>query len=807
LSTTVETRPGTRSTTRVFGTSVQRVEDRRLVTGSAQYVGNIDLPGALHVVFVRSQVAHAHLLSVDLRAALEMSGVVAGLSGEDLASSCKPIRADTTHPGWQGSEQWPLARGKVRFVGEPIAAVVAKSRYRAEDAADRVMVDVDQLPALASMTDALAAGAPILHEGWAGNWYVRRHVAGGNVADAFKNAERHLSLTVTMGRYSGIPMETRGCIASYNQADRLLTLWSSHQMPHVLRTSIARLIDFPEHRLRVIAPDVGGGFGVKSNIYPEEVVICLLALRLGRPMRWIEDRREHMLATAQARDHVHNLDVAYDRDGRIKGLRARVLADAGAYSLFPWTANMEPGTAISMLPGPYRIENYEAEGVAVATNKCPGGPYRGIARVPACFSIERALDEVAREVGIDPLEARRRNMVRSQDFPYHTSSGNIYDRGSYIESLDELEKVADLPELRKWQAAERALGRHIGIGIASFIEQTAHGVDEYVRRKVEMIFGYDTAVVRIDPSGHATVLVGIHSHGQGLETTLAQIAADELGIGFGDVRVIYGDTDSCPYGNGTFGSRSAVMCGGATQLACKALRTKLLDAAAFLMQVARDDLDLAGGRVFVRSRPESLMTVAELAHVIHLRPEKLPPGMEPTLESQATYSAEPGRGTYSNGAHLAVIELDIETGHVKILRYLAVDDCGRMINPMIVKGQIHGAICQGIGGAMFEDFAYDDAGNPLSTTFMDYLMPGSTDIPDIEVFHLETPSSFINGLKGVGESGSIAPSATLAAAVDDAIAPIGRCFVNQTPITPERVLAYIDQARATPKERARQEGP
>ncbi len=797
MSTTLKPPGETKGTTRSFGTSVQRVEDRRFVTGAAQYVGNVELPGALHVAFVRSQHAHARLLSVDLRGALEAPGVVAAVSGEDLAASSKPIRADTTHDGWQGSEQWPLARGKVRFVGEAVAAVVASSRYRAEDAAERVVIESDPLPAVATMTAALARDAPILHEGWKGNWYVRRRVAGGNVDAAFRTAARRLSVTATMGRYSGIPMETRGCIASYDRASRVLTLWSSHQMPHVLRTSIARLIGFPEHRLHVIAPDVGGGYGVKSNLYPEEIVLCLLALRLGRPVRWIEDRREHMLSTAQARDHVHELDVAFDLDGRIRGLRARVLADAGAYSLYPWTANMEPGTAISMLPGPYRIENYEAEGVAVATNKCPGGPYRGIARVPACFSIERAVDEVAKELGMDPLEVRRRNMVRPEDFPYHTASGNIYDRGSYLESLDELERVADLAELRRWQAAERAAGRTIGIGIASFIEQTAHGVDEYVRRKVEMIFGYDTAVVRMDPTGHATVLVGIHSHGQGLETTLAQIAADELGLAVPDVRVIFGDTDTCPYGNGTFGSRSAVMCGGATQLACQTLRRKLLEAAAYMMQVPRDDLELGDGKVSVRGRPESFLTIAHLANVIHLRPEQLPPGMEPALETQATYSAEPGRGTYSNGAHLAVIDLDIETGHVKILRYLAVDDCGRMINPMIVRGQIHGAICQGIGGALFEHFAYDAEGNPLSTTFMDYLMPGTTDIPDIEVFHLETPSNFINGLKGVGESGSIAPAAVLAAAIENAIVPLGRCFVNETPLTPERVLTYIDQARAS----------
>jgi carbon-monoxide dehydrogenase large subunit len=591
-------------------------------------------------------------------------------------------------------------------------------------------------------------------------------------------------------------METRGCVASYDRADRRLTLWSSHQMPHVLRTVIAGLIGLPEHRMRVVAPDVGGGFGIKSNIYPEEIVACLMTLSLGRPVKWIEDRREHLLCAAHARDHRHHLDVGYDDEGHILGVDAKIWVDCGAYSLFPWTAAMEPGTAVAMIPGPYRIGHYRAVGHALATNKTPAGPYRGIARVPAAFSIERAIDQIARDLGLDQSEVRRRNLIGPDEFPYLSVTGSIYDSGSYTESLDELERMVGLDDLRAWQVGERARDRHIGIGLCCFIEQTAHGVQEYVRRKVPFVFGYDKAQARMDPSGHLTVLVGIHSHGQGLETTLAQIAADQLGLGVEDVRIAFGDTDAAPYGNGTFGSRSAVLCGGATELATRKVREKLLQVAGFLLDVDPEELDLGDRRVFRRDDPSVSMTLAEVAHIIHLRPERLPPGVDPVLEAVASYDAEPGRGTYSNGAHLAVVEVDARTGKVDLLRYACVDDCGRMINPMIVEGQIHGAVCQAIGGTLYEEFQFDDDGNPLSTTFLDYLMPNATDVPDIEVVSLETPSPFtINGLKGTGESGTIGPPAAIAAAVEDALTPIGRVFVGETPLTAERVLGYVDAAR------------
>jgi carbon-monoxide dehydrogenase large subunit len=777
------------------GRPIARVEDRRLVTGAAEYVGNIQLPRMLHASFTRSPVAHAELTAVPLADALRSPGVAAAISGEDLEGRCRPIRADTGHDSWQRSEQWPLARGRVRFVGEPIAAVAAESRYQAEDAAELVFADLDPLPAVTSIDHALEADARRVHEGWVDNCFVKRFEDSGDVDAAFAQAPRRLTVTCDMGRYSGVPMETRGCIASYDRLDGHLTLWTSHQMPHVLRTCVADLLSMPEHRIRVIAPDVGGGFGVKSNLYPEELVVCLLAMDTGRPVKWIEDRREHMLAAAQARDHRHELEVAFDDDGIVVAARAKVWVDCGAYSLFPWTAGMEPGTAISMIPGPYRIRHYRAEGYALATNKCPAGPYRGIARVPAAFTIERAMDQVAQAVGLDPFEVRRRNLVQPDEFPYLTVTGNIYDSGSYVESLDELRRISNIDELRERQRRAGAGGKRLGIGIACFVEQTGHGVQEYVRRKVPFVFGYDKALVRIDPSGTATVHVGTHNHGQGHETSFAQIASDAIGLRFEDIRLVFGDTDSAPYGNGTFGSRSTVMAGGAIMRAGAAVRDKLTEVAAFLLDREPASVEVREGQV-VGPDGASLMEVAEVARVVHLRPERLPPGADPVLEAVASYDAEPGRGTYSNGACLAVVEVDLETGLVELREFFFVDDCGNVVNPRIVEGQLHGATCQGIGGALYEEFLYDDDGNPLSTTFLDYLMPSTTDVPNIVLASIETPSPFtLGGFKGTGESGTIGPPAAIAAAVEDAIACEGRVFVGRTPLTPERVLAYVDAAK------------
>jgi carbon-monoxide dehydrogenase large subunit len=781
---------------RHVGQRIARVEDVRFLTGSARYVGDVELPRMLHAAFLRSPLAHAIVRDVDLQAAARHEAVVDVVSARELAIE-RPIRADTDLPGWQGSAHWPLAVDRVRFVGEPIAAVVAGTRYAAEDGVDLVTLDLEELPAVATIDEAIAADAPRIHEDWDDNYFLKRTFDSGDVDGAFAAAAGTVALTTVMGRHSGVPLETRGCVADYDASTERLTLYSSHQMPHFLRTSIADMIGLPEHRLRVVCPDVGGGFGIKSCLYPEEIVVCLLAIRLRRPVKWIEDRREHMLAAAQARDHRHEVEAAYSETGEILGLRARIFVDAGAYSLFPWTAALEPGSALANLPGPYRIRNYRAEAYAVSTTKCPAGPYRGVARVPACLTTERLVDEIARRLDLDPLEVRRRNLVQPDEFPYVSVTGSVYDSGSYTESLDELERLADVPGLRRWQRAERVAGRHVGIGFACFTEQGAHGVADYANRMVPSIFAHDTAVVRMSPSGHATILVGVNSHGQGLETTLAQIAADQLGLAVDDVRVMMGDTDTCPYGGGTFGSRALVVAGGAVHRAAGEVGVRLRAAAAALLECEADELELTGGCATSPMRAGVSISVADVARTIILRPHLLPEGWDTKLEATVSYAVD-GRGPFSNAAHAAVVSVDAETGLVRVLRYFVVGDCGTLINPLIVDGQTYGAVAQGIGGALFEHFSYDDAANPLSTTFLDYLLPNATDIPEIVVKHLETPSPVSeNGTKGVGESGTIGAPAAIANAVADAIAPFGQVIVCETPLVPERVLGYIDAARLT----------
>ncbi len=675
--------------------------------------------------------------------------------------------------------------------------MLADDRYLAEDAAALVEVDYEPREVVASVEDAIREGAPRLHDGWEDNFFVKRHFTGGDPDAAFAAADGVLELDLTTHRQTGIPMENRGCIAQYDRADEMLTLWTSTQIPHLVRTGLADSLGMPEHRVRVISPDVGGGFGVKGNLFPEEIVVAVLAMETGRPVKWIEDRREHLLASIHAREHHHTARVAHDRDGHLLALRVLMYVDCGAYSVYPWTATMDTGMALGILPGPYRLRNYECEGYSVTTNKCPLGPYRGVSRPAACFTIERVMDAIAEAVGIDPIEVRRRNLVRPDEFPYTSVTGLVYDSGSFLESLDRLVEVSELDALRRMQAEALRNGRHLGIGIGCYTEQTAHTTNEFIKRGVPIIFGYEATTIRMDPSGKVTIHASTHNHGQGHETTLAQLVADELAIPLDDVLVKFGDTSTTPYGMGTFASRSAVLAGGAAIRASAEIREMLLRFGAHLLEAQIGDVELAEGAVRIKGDPGRAISVRDLARFAYHRPEKLPAGMAPMLEAGASYDADPGNGTFANSAQLAVVELDPETGAVKLLRYVVIEDCGRMINPLIVDGQVHGGIAQGIGGALLEELVYDADGQLLTTTFLDYLLPSATDIPDIEVAHLETPSAFTpKGMKGMGESGAIAPGPVIAAAVEDAIRPFGHAFVNELPITPERVCAWIDQARA-----------
>jgi carbon-monoxide dehydrogenase large subunit len=773
----------------MFGASVRRVEDPRYLLGRGRFIQDISLPGMLEAAFVRSPFAHARIVSLDAEAALRVPGVTAVFTGAEMAERVKAIKCDATFDGWQSSAQPAIVVDRARFAGEAVAAVVADSRYRAEDGVEAVVVEYDPLPVIASVQGALRDDAVRIHEGWTDNLFIRDRLIGGEPDRIFETAHGRLEFEVSTYRHTGTPLECRGCIADYDPIERVMTLWTSTQIPHMVRSEMAVCLGMPENRIRVISPDVGGGFGPKSHLYPEELAISFLTMKMGRPVRWIEDRQEHMLASFHAREHYHKVQVAYAEDGEVLGLRVSVYVDCGAYSVYPWTAAMDVEMALIIMPGPYRIRHFDCDVYSVATNKTPFGAYRGIARSATCLTIERVMDRVAQALGKDPIDVRMRNLIRPEEFPYTSITGFVYDDASLMESLEAVRERAGYERLRQRQQDARRKGRYLGIGVATYIEQTAPPIDKGLPINIR----FESAIVRMDPSASVTVQLGTHSHGQGHETTMAQIVADQLMIPMDDIRVLYGDTQSSAQGIGTFASRSAVQGGSAAHIAAGRVRDRLLERAAHLLEVSVDDVELSEAAVNVRGAPDRSITLHDLARMAYYRTELFPNGTEPLLESAATFDAGPG--TYANSSQVALVEVDPETGAVEILEYHIVEDCGRMINPMIVDGQVHGGIAQGIGGALLEELIYDDEGQLLTASFMDYLLPGSLDIPHLTVTHLETPSTITpNGVKGVGEGGAIAPYAVLAAAVEDALRPIGPVFVNEVPLTPARVRAFVEQA-------------
>lgn len=765
------------STPHLIGARIPRLEDRRLTTGEARYLDDLEIAGALHARIVRSPVAHARILGIDagaLRAAFPDALVFTGVECE------AGIRADIQQPGAQHSFQPCLARDVVRYVGDPVAVVLTADPYRSEDAAELLEVEYEPLEVVTGIERALAPDAPPLHPGWTENAFIRRVRGGGDIEAAAREADHVIRRTFRTNRHTGVPMEMRGCLATLDPTGRQLTLWSSTQLPFMVRSYVAAELGWPENALRVVAPDIGGGFGVKGGVQPEEVLVSWLAIRTGRPVKWVEDRVEHLQASIHARDHLHQLEAYVRADGRVLGVSVRILLDAGAYSVYPWTAGCDSSMAASVLLGPYDIPNYRAEDIPVATNKCPLSTYRGVGRPSAVFSMERLMDEIARELGIDPIEIRLRNVVRT--FPYQTPTGLEYDSGSYAESLERMREVLEYDRLRRWQAEARSRGEHVGIGIMMFCEQTAHGTREFITRGMPLVSGYQSATVEMDPQGRVTVFTGLQSHGQGMETTLAQVAAGELGIPLEHVRVIHGDTGNSPYAMGTWGSRGATLGGGSVALAAGDLREKLLQIAAHHLEIGARDLELRGGAARVKGVPDRCVQIATLARWALQDPIHLPPGMPPGLQ-QTRFMDGVERGVFSNGCHAVVVRVDPELGKIELLRYVAIEDCGTMINPLIVDGQVQGGVAQGLGSALLEELIYDDDGQLLTATFADYLLPGTTNVPNIEVYHLETPSPLTPlGTKGMGEAGAIAPMAAIGNAVTDAL----DACVTETPLNLER---------------------
>jgi carbon-monoxide dehydrogenase large subunit len=783
-----------------FGAAVKRREDPRFLRGEARYIDDVEVPGVLHAAFLRSPYAHARLVAVRTDGAQRMPGVVRVFTFTDLERWMKPLPLfGAVPPGLAAAidmtvrqaPQFALVRDRTRHVGEILAMVVADSRARAEDALDRIEVEWDPLPAVADMRAGAEAEAPLLHPEWGTNVAVAFTHAIGDVEEAFRQADTVLGETFHIQRYVGMPIEPRGVVAVWDRRDGSLTTWNSTQVSHFVQQGLTVALDLPPHKIRVIAPDLGGGFGTKASGYAEDALVPIAALALRRPVKWIEDRREHMMGAAHARHQVHQIELAAKRDGTILAVRDRIWLDLGAYNV--WGVVL-PYNTVAHLIGPHRIRNMHVDVKAVVTNKTPNAPYRGAGRPETVFAMDRAVDCLARQLGIDPAEIRRRNYIRADELPYDFGmpyrDGNplVYDSGDFPAALEAALAAAGYDDFRCEQPSLRERGIYRGIGISGYVEGTAIGP-------------FEGATVKVDLSGRVIVATGAVSSGQGHETSFAQVAADALGVPLEWVTVVGGDTATVPFGVGTFASRSAVTAGNSIADATGAVKAKLVRAAATLLEAAPEDILIEEGQVSVRGVPASAVPLAKVVQAsipTYAKPGVASPDFEAT-----SYHHVP-TVTYASAVHVAEVEVDVGTGHVRLRRYVVAHDCGKVINPIIVEGQVHGGVAQGVGGALYEEMAYDDEGQLLAGTLMDYLVPTSMELPRIDTVHLEFPSPRNPlGVKGLGEGGAISPPAAIANAVEDALAPFG-VRVTATPLGPSRVLELIADAReerVTPRSR------
>jgi len=787
--------------TRALGARVKRLEDPRLLTGQGRYLDDIHLPGLLHAAFVRSPHAHARLSSVDVSAVLEVPEVVAVLAGRDLVGRVEPLSPRLDGDGFAATA-WPaLAESRVRFVGEPVTVVAARTAYAAVDGCERVTVNYDPLPALADVDAALTPGAPVLHETAPGNVLVGGRFNRGDVDAAFARAAVRIRERFGHGRCAAVPLEARGIVARWEDGD--LTIWTGTQIPFVYRTALARAFGLPESRVRVIVPDTGGGFGQKMHVMPEDLAVAALARAVARPVKWTETRRENLQAASHAREGRMELEAAADADGVLLGLRARLLSDAGAYHIYPLTQALEPLGTAAILPGPYRTPAYAYEWMAVATNKPPLGAYRGVGMAFAAFAMERTLDLLADRLGMDPAEIRRRNLIPRDAYPFPSAGGFVYDSGDLPKALEQALDLAGYERLKQERDEARRHGRLLGVGLACYTEYTGMGSETYRRRGMVEVPGPEAARVEMHADTSVSCFVSFPSQGQGHQTTIAQLVADQLGVAPDRVSVRTVDTHTSPPGTGTFASRGAIAQGGTVQRAAATVRAKILALAAALLEAHTADLELRDGGVIVRGVPERSLPVAELARLAHSPPAGgLPGGLEPGLE--ATQAFDSSGAAFSGAVHVAAVEVDAETGRVSVRDYAVVEDCGPVINPMIVEGQIHGALAQGIGEALGEELVYDDLGQLVTGTLMDYALPVASALPSFAIGHLETPSPHTpGGVKGMGEGGTVGAPAAIANAVADAVRPLG-VSVTRLPILPEvlsrlgRQVLNDDSPRAAP---------
>lgn len=783
------------------GRGVLRFEDDKLLKGRGVFTDDLHLSGLVHLGFVRSPHAHARIRAIRTERAKALPGVLAVFTGRDFESLAKPIRVEILFPHYKAPARPVMAVDAVKFVGDAVAVVVAESRYVAEDAADLVEVDYAPLPAVVDVEAALHPSAALAHPELGDNVFFKGEFTAGDVEGAFTSADLVLEETFRSARVAGVPLEPRGCVAALDPGRGMLTFWSSTQIPHMLRTALADLVAVPglsESRIRVITPEVGGGFGTKAHVYPEEVITAALAFKLGRPVKWVQDRREELLTNIHARDHVYEVQAAVTLEGVLKGVRVRILTNAGAFPSYPFGCTLEPTGGARMLPGPYRIRDYAYECYAIATNTCPAGAYRGVAQPTAFMAIEGMMDRIGRALGIDPAEVRLRNLIRPEEMPYVNVVGVRYDTGSYIASL---RRALELSRYDDWRARQPSTrledGKYRGIGICCFTEVSGTGAPGFRARGLTRVPGFDSALLKVEPTGKVTCVLSTAGAGQGHETTFSQLIADELGVPMSDVTVLEGDTLGGPYGSGTFASRSVVTGGGAIVRAAARLREKIARIAGHLLEAAPPDIVLEAGHAFVRGMPTRRVTVREIAETAYSMTAKgLPEGEGYGLETTDYY--DPPLVTMANATHVAAVAVDARTGRIEIERYVVVHDCGRVINPMIVEGQVHGGTAQGIGEAVLEAIVYGEDGQCQTATLMDYLLPTTTDVPSMIVDHIESPSiDAAGGFKGVGEGGVIGAVPAVTNAVADALGGLG-VNVNRIPLTPDRVLALIERAASRP---------
>ncbi|MGC1447560.1 MAG: xanthine dehydrogenase family protein molybdopterin-binding subunit [Xanthobacteraceae bacterium] len=781
---------------KIIGARIKRTEDPRLLTGLGAYTDDRQMARVLHAAFRRSDQSHARIRAIDCTAARAAPGVIAVFTAEDLADQVKPLVATSRMKNYFATPILPLARGKVRYVGEPVVGIVAQNRYQAEDALELVTIDYEPLPVVIDPEQAVKDGAPLLYEEAGSNVLVSREFKRGDIEAAFATAPVRIAGRFRMHRKTPVAIEPRACVAEYDAGRQALTLYSATQVPGIVRDALAQALDIPGHQVRVVAQDVGGGFGGKGSLYPEEIFVCAAARGLSRSIKWTADRMEDLLATSQGFDEIVDAEIALDGEGHITALRADVIGDIGAYSIYPWTAALEPIQVVSFLPGPYRIANYQGRVRGAATSKAPLGPYRGVGRPISTFVMERLIDMAAAKLGLDPREMRLRNLVSDDELPYKVASGIVWDKSGFQECLNAACAAIGYDDLRAAQKKARAAGRWSGIGIASYAELTGIGSRISVAPGMPINTGTETAIVRVDATGAVTAAFGIASHGQGLETTLAQIVAEHLGVRVEDIRIVHGDSAAVGGGTGTYASRSLVLAGGAATLAAQAVREKVLNAASHLLETASADLVADDGKITVAGTDRTI-TFREVARAVYSEIGRLPAEARDELAATKTY--DPVFGTTTSATHIAAIEIDPETYEIRIDHFAVAEDCGKIVNPLIVDGQVQGGVAQGIGAALYEEVVYDEQGQMQTASLVDYLVPSACEIPSMKLVHLESYSpTTLGGFRGMGEGGTIGAPAAIANAVADALSPLG-IEINELPVTPERLFRLIETARSKNK--------